>query len=601
MAGIEFLKADFQRQLDIGTWKMILQFARPYRNTMLLLGLFMIFVAGVDIVMPLLTKYAIDNFIVPVKSEGLFRFSILYFSIAIFQALNVGIFILLAGKVETGVSYAIRRDGFKKLQELSFSFYDKTPVGWLMARMTSDISKLSEIIAWGLVDLVWGSTLMAGIALVMLIMSWKLTLIILSIVPLLAWISRKFQVIILRSYRVVKKTNSRITASFNEGILSAVTTKTLVHEDNNFHEFEKLTNRMYSASFGAAVQSALYLPLVQLAAMIGTAMAVWFGRKGVISGDISYGLLVMFLSYTGFFFIPIQEVARVFAELQNAQASAERIVSLIRTEPELFDSPESVQPAGRLRGRIRFEDVSFGYVGGQAVLKHFNLTIDAGSTIALVGETGGGKTSIISLLCRFYEPNRGTIFIDDLDYTKIPLEFLHSNLGVILQTPHLFSGTILENIRYGKLTATVEEITEAAKSVYCHEFIAQLPDQYNTEITEGGTNISAGEKQLISLARAVLADPALLIMDEATSSVDTEAELLIQRAMEILVEGRTSIIIAHRLSTIRKADRIIVIEGGQIAEDGMHDDLIAKRGKYYQLYFHQFQDQAAIMTLQKRK
>ncbi|NOZ08562.1 MAG: ABC transporter ATP-binding protein [FCB group bacterium] len=602
MGGIEFHEADFQQQFDIGIWKTILRFAKPYRNTMFLLGLFMVFVAGVDIVMPLMTKYAIDHFIVPVQSDGLLYFTLLYFSIAIFQALNVGVFILLAGKVETGVSYAIRRDGFQKLQELSFSFYDKTPVGWLMARMTSDTSKLSEIIAWGLVDLVWGTTLMSGIVLVMLIMDWKLTLLILSIVPLLAWISRRFQIIILHSYRIVKKTNSQITASFNEGIMSALTTKTLVREDDNYREFEELANRMYRASFNAAVQSALYLPLVQIAAMIGTAMAVWFGGKGVMSGDISYGMLVMFLSYAGFFFIPIQEVARVFAELQNAQASAERVISLIQTEPDIVDRPDAVIPeTGILRGQIRFEEVYFEYSSGQPILEHFNLMVEAGSTIALVGKTGGGKTSIISLLCRFYEPTQGTIFIDDLDYTKIPLKFLHSNLGVILQTPHLFSGTILENIRYGKLTATDEEIITAAKAVYCHDFISQLPEQYNTVISEGGANLSTGQKQLISLARAILADPTLLIMDEATSSVDTEAELLIQKALEKLVKGRTSFIIAHRLSTIQKANRILVIENGQIIEDGNHDELIRQEGHYHQLYYHQFQDQAAATELRKRK
>ncbi len=598
MTKIEFLETDFQKQFDPGTWKKILLFAKPYRNTMFLLGLFMIFVAGVDIVMPLMTKYTIDHFIVPVNSDGLFQFSLIYFSIALFQALNVGIFILLAGKVETGVSYAIRRDGFKKLQELSLSFYDKTPVGWLMARMTSDTSKLSEIIAWGLVDLVWGSTLMTGIAVVMLIMNWKLTLIVLSIVPLLAWVSKKFQAIILSSYRIVKKTNSKITASINEGIMSAVTTKTLVREDENYKEFGDLTSKMYQASFRAAIQSALYLPLVQIASMTGTALAVWFGGKGVITSEISYGMLVMFLSYAGFFFIPIQEVARVFAELQNAQASAERIISLIETKSDIVDAEKVIIPAAdKIVGDVKFEHVSFEYASEQPILSNFDLRVTAGSTIALVGKTGGGKTSIISLLCRFYEPVKGTIYIDNIDYTKYPLNFLHSNLGVILQTPHLFSGTILENIRYGRLTATDEEIYTAANLVNCDDFIQRMPLKYETEIAEGGTNLSTGQKQLISLARVILADPALLIMDEATSSVDTETEQLIQKALDKLVKGRTSFIIAHRLSTVQNADRILVIEDGKIIEDGNHNELIKLKGKYYKLYFQQYQDAAAAAVL----
>jgi ATP-binding cassette subfamily B protein len=509
-----------------------------------------------------------------------------------FQALNVAVFIMLAGKVETGVSYNIRKAGFSKLQELSYSYYDHTPVGWLMARMTSDTAKLSEIIAWGLVDLVWGFTLMTGIAIVMLIMNLKLALIVLSVVPLLAWISKKFQVLILKSYREVRKTNSKITASFNEGIMGAVTSKTLVREDANLFEFEKLTGKMFASSFRAAVQSAIFLPLVQIFSMIGTALAIWFGGSGVIAGDISYGMLVMFLSYAAFFFIPIQELARVFAELQNAQAAAERIITLIETKPEIVDA-EGIgsPPLQELKGKICFENVNFEYKKGQSILKDFNLDVEPGSSIALVGETGGGKTSIISLICRFYEPTSGSILIDDLDYRNYPLQWLQSNFGVVLQTPHLFSGTIIENIRYGKLDATDDEIISAAQAVKADAFIQSLPDKYDTEVSEGGTNLSTGQKQLISLARAIIANPSILIMDEATSSVDTETERSIQNAIEVLVKGRTSFIIAHRLSTIRNADRILVIESGKIIESGDHDELIFKNGKYFDLYNHQYRNE----------
>ncbi|MBT3933542.1 MAG: ABC transporter ATP-binding protein, partial [Bacteroidetes bacterium] len=363
-------------------------------------------------------------------------------------------------------------------------------------------------------------------------------------------------------------------------------------EDANLFEFEKLTGKMFASSFRAAVQSAIFLPLVQISSMIGTALAIWFGGSGVIAGDISYGMLVMFLSYAAFFFIPIQELARVFAELQNAQAAAERIITLIETKPEIVDA-EGIgsPPLQTLSGKICFENVNFEYKKGQSILKDFNLEVESGASIALVGETGGGKTSIISLICRFYEPTSGSILIDDLDYRSYPLQWYQSNFGVVLQTPHLFSGTIIENIRYGKLNATDDEVFSAAQTVKADAFIQSLPEKYATEVSEGGTNLSTGQKQLISLARAIIANPSILIMDEATSSVDTETEHSIQNAIEALVKGRTSFIIAHRLSTIRNADRILVIESGRIIESGNHDELIFKNGKYFDLYNHQYRNE----------
>ncbi len=589
---------DFQKRIDLSTWRKILQFALPYKGTMAWIGFFMIGVAAVDIIMPFLTKYAIDGFIARKTADGLLAFGMLYLTIAVWQAANVAVFIWLAGKVETGVSYLIRKAGFEKLQALSFSYFDQTPVGWIMARMTTDTTKLSEIIAWGLVDIVWGVTLMSGIAVVMLIMHFKLALVVLSVVPLLAWISKKFQVMILASYRDVRRTNSKITAAFNEGIMGALTTKTLVREKSNLGEFQVLTNRMFSSSYRAAVQSALYLPLVQIGAMAGTALAIWYGGSSVITGDISYGLLVMFLSYAGFFFIPIQEVARIFAEMQNAQASAERVISLIETPVEITDDAVTSPPPKDLSGKVDFRDVSFIYKKGQKVLDHFNLTVESGSTVALVGETGGGKSTIVNLICRFYEPSSGSLLIDDTDYRKYPLFWYYTHLGVVLQTPHLFSGTIRENIRYGNLKASESEVIKAAESAHAHDFIIRLADGYDTEVSEGGANFSTGQKQLISLARVILADPRLLIMDEATSSVDTETEHLVQQAIELIIQNRTSFIIAHRLSTIRTANRILVISKGRIIEDGTHKQLMEQKGNYYQLYLSQFQEESTRQILE---
>ena len=582
-------ETEYTKQFDFEVWKKILIFALPYRKYMLYLAVAMMSVAGVDIAMPMLTRYVIDNIVTTGEIHRITPLAIIFISIILLQSFNVFFFIVMAGKVETGVSYGIRKSAFSKLQELSFSYFDKTPVGWLMARMTSDTTKLSNIIAWGLVDFVWGFTLMFGNAIAMFIVNWKLALVVLSVTPFLAWISGKFQVKILKSYRTVRKTNSKITASFNEGIMGAVTTKSLVREDANFKEFGKLTNTMFQSSYRAAVQSALFLPMVLTGSIVGSALAIWAGGNGVIMGVISYGTLVMFISYADFFFIPIRELAHIFAELQNAQASAERIITLIETKPEIIDSvcSKSNQPK-KLTGNVIFENVGFKYKEGQDVLQNFNLKVRAGETIALVGETGGGKTTIANLVGRFYEPTSGKILIDDNDYTKLPLHWIQSNLGVVLQEPHLFSGTVMDNIRYGNPTSTDEEIVSTSKLAYCHPFVVGFEDGYQTTIEEGGTNLSTGQKQLLSLARALLANPAILIMDEATSSVDTETEYLIQKAIHTVVANRTSFVVAHRLSTIRNADRILVIQNGKIIEEGNHTELLKQNGKYYKLYDNQF-------------
>ena len=571
------------KKIDFSIWKQLLQFAKPFRKTIFFLALSMMCVAGVDVLMPLLTRYIIDHFITPKDYSGIRQFAVIYAFVIVFQSFNIFYFIWLAGKVETGVSYAIRKAGFQRLQELSFSFFDKTAVGWLMTRMTSDTRKLSEVIAWGVVDLVWGGTLMSGIAIVMFIVHWKLALVTLSVMPFLFWVSRKFQIKILSAFRIVRKTNSKITASFNDGIMGATTTKTLVREEANFAEFLGLTGKMYRASFRASVQSALFLPIVLFGSWIGSALAIWLGGSGVIAGTITYGTLVLFISYADFFFIPIREVARIFAELQNAQASAERIITLINTEPEITDLSNS-KTSGEILGNVDFKKVGFYYKPYAPVLENFNLSVQAGETIALVGATGGGKTTIANLVARFYEPTSGKILIDGVDYKMMSQHFLQSNLGVVLQSPYLFGGSIKDNILYGNLDATNDEIIEAAKLAQAHDFIEKLGKGYDSDVGESGKNLSVGQKQLISLARAILANPAILIMDEATSSVDTETEQKIQKAIEELVSGRTSFIIAHRLSTIRNADRILVIEHGEIIEEGNHSNLLKQNGKYSQLY-----------------
>lgn len=597
-----YKEQEYTKRFDISLWKKLYQFIKPYKKRLAVLGFFMLALAGIDVIFPLMTKYAIDHFVVPQSIDGIVAFGVVYFVLIALQSLNIYFFIAIAGKIEMSISYDIRKKGFKHLQELSFNYYDKTPVGWIMTRMTSDSTRLGEFISWGLVDMVWGLSLMLGIVFVMLFMQWKLALITFTVVPVLVVISLYFQKKILKAYRKVRKINSQITGAFSEGITGAKTTKTLVREEENLLEFQEITTKMNRSSVRSAIFSALYLPVVLTLGSIGTGLVLWRGGSGVILGAISYGTLVAFISYTVQFFEPLRELSRVFAELQNAQASAERIFSMIDEKPDIQDSSEVVDEYGditeckkenwpEINGNIHFKDVSFGYKDGEYVLDDFNLEVQAGETIALVGETGSGKSTIVNLACRFYEPTKGEVLIDGTDYRKRSLLWLHSNLGYVLQTPHLFSGTIKENIAYGRLDATDKEINEAAKLVNAHEFISNLQDGYDSEVGEGGSLLSTGEKQLISFARATLTDPKIFVLDEATSSVDTETEQKIQDAIHKVLEDRTSFIIAHRLSTIRSADRILVIQKGKITEMGTHHELIKLKGYYYRLYSNQFMEE----------
>ncbi len=605
-----FQEQDYNSKFDLKLWKKIFHYAKPLRKQLIILCFLMVNLAVIDSIFPLMTKFIIDNYVVKgnlkdvilfddIRISGIVAFGIVYGILTIIQVITIGFFIGIAGKVETGVVYHIRKEGFKHLQELSFSYYDTTPVGWIMARMTSDVQRLGDTIAWGIVDMVWGFTLMIAMTFVMLFLNWKLALIVLSVMPILAVTSMYFQKKILKAHRQTRKINSRITGAFNEGIMGARTTKTLVREEGNLQEFVELTKSMKANSIKAAVFSSLFQPVVLILSSIGTGLAIWYGGESVFLQTISYGTLVAFISYTVQFFEPVREVARVFAELQSAQASAERVLSMIDTKLEIKDSEDVIKEYGdslnpnkdnwpEIKGDIIYKDVTFAYNTGEKVLENFNLHIKAGETIALVGETGSGKSTIVNLACRFYEPTSGQILIDGIDYKNMPLLWLHSNLGYVLQGPHLFSGTIKDNIKYGKLDASELEIIRAAKLVNAHEFIKKLEKGYDTEVGEGGSKLSTGEKQLISFARAILANPRIFVLDEATSSIDTETEQKIQDAIHKVLEGRTSFIIAHRLSTIRTADRILVIKDGKIIEEGNHHKLLQKKGYYYRLYTNQF-------------
>ena len=600
---------EFQsKTVEWSTWKKVLHYAMPYKRDLVTIMLCMTMSGITDVLMPMSTAFAIDNFVMPGRLEGLPWFALVYLGLIAIAAANVYNFSKHAGKVECYVSHDIRKACFDRLQELSFNYYDKTAVGYLMARMTSDAQKLADTIAWSLVDLAWGFVFMIIAVLGMLLMNWQLALCIIALLPIIAVVALVFQKYILNHQREVRKANSRITGAFNEGIMGARTTKTLVREELNAKEFNDLAAQMERSSVKSAVISGMFWPVIGCFAAVGTAFVLWVGGNHVLFGGMTVGQLSFFLQLSGYFFEPVLNFARIFSDLQSSQAAAERVMALIDTKPQITDSPEVIERYGtcfepkkenwpEICGDVEFEDVSFQYDGGEKVLSHFNLKVRHGMQIALVGETGSGKSTIVNLICRFYEPTSGRILIDGVDYRERSQLWLHSNLGYVLQSPQLFSGTIRENIRYGRLEATDEEVEAAARLVGAHEFIEKLDKGYDTQVGEGGGRLSTGEKQLISFARAIVSDPALFVLDEATSSIDTEAEQRIQRAIDRVLEGRTSFIIAHRLSTIRNSDRILVIRGGEMVESGTHDELMELKGYYYHLYTNQFQDEQTQQIL----
>ena len=590
----------YNQGMKLELWRRLLGYALAYRFEVSMLALSAFFTAAAEIAFPLITRSVIDEVSARGADVDLLLYGGWYAFFTVMLACSVVSFVWFGGKLRTHVAHDIRMDGFSNLQRLSFSYYDYRPVGWLMARMTSDCERLSNILAWGMLDLFWGSTMMLGIAIAMLLMDATLGLIVLSVLPVLAWISLNFQQRILKSARLVRKTNSRITGSYNESIMGVQTSKAFVKEAQNLKRFGDLTDQMHGASVTNLVQAALYLPIVLTLGSVAIGLALVFGGLEMIWGAITAGTLVAFLTYARHFFEPIEQLAHWFAEMQMAQASAERIMSLIQAEPDIQDSDEVINAINRDRqtnaaidglpdtiNEIKFNNVGFRYDIGDDVLRGIDLTIRQDETLAIVGSTGGGKSTLVSLLCRFYEPTSGYISIDGNDYRKRSLHWLQSNLGIVLQSSHIFAGSILENIRYGNLNASDGDVTLAAKRSGAHPFIVDMSEGYATTVGEGGSNLSAGQKQLISFARAILADPKILIMDEATSSVDTETEQQIQQGMDELLSNRIALVIAHRLSTIRNADRILVMEHGSITEQGRHAELMSLKGRYYKLYTQQ--------------
>ena len=594
----------YDKSFNIKIWAKLLPFLKPYRGRMLSVAALMIFTAVLDVINPLFLRYAIDNFIMPRTMQGIVPYTAAYLAVVLIEVFTVSLFVYLSTYVEMNLGRDMKRALFVHLQELSFDYYNTTPVGHMIARTMSDTSKIAGSAAWNLVDICWSSLYVLGAFAIMFALNWELALLILLIIPLIAVATAFFQGRILKANREIRAINSKITGAFNEGISGARTSKVLVIEKENSKEFQKLTHGMYSSSVRAAMLSATFVPVVLFSGSLATAFVLARGGRLTQQGLMAFGTLSAFISYAIGIFEPIQNLARIFSDFISVQASIERVTDLLETKPTITDTPavlakygDSFHPKKEnwepLRGGVEFRDVTFHYPdGGENVLEHFSLKVPVGMTVAIVGETGAGKSTIVNLACRFFEPTEGQVLIDGRDYRERSQLWLHSSIGYVLQDPHLFSGTVRENIRYGRLSATDEEVEAAAKLVSADRIAAKLKKGYDSDVGEGGDRLSTGEKQLISFARAVLADPPIFVLDEATSSVDTETEQLIQNAIAHLLVGRTSFIIAHRLSTIRHADIILVVRDGKIVERGSHRELLQKKGYYYGLYTKQFEQEA---------
>ena len=577
-------------------------YLKKYRKTIFFMVLLGLFASIADSVMPLFTRYAIDHFIGLLTLDTLGIFIALYIMVSLLKSLADFISLTMAGKIEMSVNRDLRNASFSHLQTLSFSYFNQNSVGYIHARVMSDTGKIGELVAWRMMDFVWNASYMIAVLVVMFQLNAGLAGLFLIIIPCAVFLIMYFGKKYMAENRIIREINSRITGGFNEGITGIRSIKTMAIEDVMEEDFYKETLNMKKTSVHAAHYNSLLQTTMSGVGSFALALVLWKG--GVLSREaaMEIGTLSVFISYAVGLMEPIEMLVETIAGVISIQANIERFTKLMETESEIFDRPDVIEVYGdawhpkkenweELHGDVEFDDVSFRYPDGkELVLDHFSLKIPQGTTAAIVGETGAGKTTLVNLVCRFYEPTEGRVLIDGRDARDRSLLWLHSNIGYVLQTPHLFSGTIRENLRYGKEDATDEEIMAALKLVNADGIVARMDKGLDSAVGEGGSQLSTGEKQLLSFARALLADPRILVLDEATSSVDTMTEKEIQNAISTVVKGRTSFVIAHRLSTVTDADIILVVRDGKIVEQGKHQELMRAKGYYHSLYTRQFEE-----------
>lgn len=579
---------------------------KKYRKTLFIMVLCGLGGTAVDILLPLLQRYALNHFIGGKTTDTMLVFIVGYVAAILFAAVMNYISCRGAMATEVRVNRDLRGAAFEHLQNLSFSYYNQNSVGYIHARIMSDTSRIGSLVSWTLMDSVWHTGYLVGSVGVMLIINARLALMVMLILPLIVILFSLFQSRLIQANRQIRELNSKITGDFNEGITGAKTIKTLVIEKKMADDFLEDTAEIRRKSIRAARLRGAFALTMNLSSSLALAIVLW---KGGYIAQSEVGTFSMFMSYAQGMMEPVRWIVDAISDVITTQVNIERLTRLLETESDVKDTPEVIAKYGdsfspkrenweEIRGDIEFEDVTFRYPDGdENVLEHFSLKIPFGSNIAIVGETGAGKSTLVNLVCRFFEPTEGRVLIDGRDARERSQLWLHSALGYVLQTPHLFSGTIRENLLYGNPNATEEEISRALKLVSADEVIDRMEKGIDTDVGEGGDMLSTGEKQLISFARAILANPKILVLDEATASVDTLTEQKIQNAIDTIIRGRTSLVIAHRLSTVKNADLILVVQDGKIVEQGTHDALLAKKGYYFRLYTRQYEDEATSSML----
>ena len=577
-------------------------YIKKYRGRMVIMVFFGAVSSAIDAFYPLFNRYAIDHFVGGQTLEGIGFFAVFYICVLIFQASINYYSAFTCGRVEMSVNKDLRDASFNHLQTLSFSYYNQNSVGYIHSRVMSDTGLIGESVSWRLMNLVWSGAYVLGVLIVMLCINVRLAGCILLLLPAAVLLMTYFQRKLLFYNRKIREINSQITGSYNEGITGIQTIKVLNIEGKMEKDFYAETLTMKKTSIREAHFSAFFISSVTMMSAVVLSLVLWQGAGLTREGIILIGTLSVFMSYAIELLEPIQGIIETFSALAGIQVNIERLTRLLGEASDVADSPEVIEKYGdmfhprkenweELQGDVEFDDVSFRYPDGdEFVLRHFNLKIPRGTNVAIVGETGAGKSTLVNLVCRFFEPTEGRILIDGKDARERSQLWLHSNIGYVLQSPHLFSGTVRDNLRYGRPDASDEEIMEALKIVSADQVVARMDKGLDSDVGEGGSLLSTGEKQLLSFARAVLADPRILVLDEATSSIDTVTEKIIQNAIGRVIEGRTSFVIAHRLSTVVDADVILVVRDGQIIDRGTHRELMRRKGYYYELYTRQYEE-----------
>ncbi len=586
----------------------LLPYLKPYKKTMIMMICLGLTASLIDSIMPLFNRYALNHFIGEQTLDTLGVFVILYIIAAVIKVLSDFISLNMAGRVEMSVNRDLRNASFNHLQTLSFSYFNQNSVGYIHARVMSDTGKIGELASWRMMDIVWNLSYIIAVVAVMFTLNVRLALMFVLIIPAAVLVITHFGRKYMVYNRKIREINSRITGNFNEGITGIRSIKTMAIEDVIDRDFREETDRMKRTSVRAMHYGAILSASVTGIGSICLALVLWQGGILTREAAMEIGTLSVFISYAVGIMDPIEMLTETIAGIIAIQVNIERFTKLMKTESDVADRPEVIEKYGdtfspkkenweELHGDVEFRDVSFRYPDGkEMVLEHFNLKVPQGTNVAIVGETGAGKSTLVNLVCRFYEPTEGTVLIDGRDARDRSQLWLHSNIGYVLQTPHLFSGSIRDNLKYGNPDASDEEILEALRLVNAMPVIEKMDKGLDSDVGEGGDQLSVGEKQLLSFARALLADPKILILDEATSSVDTVTEKIIQNAIGTVIQGRTSFVIAHRLSTIIDAEVILVVKDGKIVEQGKHRELMKQKGYYYNLYTRQF-DEAAVNSI----